>query len=332
MKRILSILVFIPLFAASQRNDTVMKFLNANLEFTSEQYAVYYGVAVKRTEGWFLYALYPDTTPLLKVHYKDRALKVKEGHYASYYPGNRLAHSGHYHNNMKTGIWQSWYENGQRKDSGFYTDNYMTGIWKRWYENGSPASVSGYLSTFTYEEQQRMRLTGQVPESGARDGSFVTWYPNGNKESEGVYRNSLLQGRWLWYHENGKLSTEETYSNGVLSDLTCFDSSGKESGNLCGISKPAVLKGIGDFRSFLMENLSWPPEAIKNRIEGTVWVSFSVDKNGKLQGLYITGLSNVLRNAVNEFFQKLPDWEPAVSHNRVVEWKEMVEIPFYLDD
>src|SRR5687768_1687765 len=118
MKRMLAILVFLPLFASSQRKDTVLKYLNANLEFTTEQYAVYYGVAVKQPSGWFLYALYPDTTPLLKVYYKDRALKVKHGHFTSFYPKNKPAYSGKYDNNKKTGIWQSWYENGNRKDSG----------------------------------------------------------------------------------------------------------------------------------------------------------------------------------------------------------------------
>lgn len=332
MKRPFAVLLVLPLFALSQRKDTVLKYLDASLEFTTEQHAVYYGVAVKQPEGWFLYALYPDTTALLKVHYKDRALKIKHGNYASFYPKYRRAYSGAYDNNMKTGIWESWYENGQRKDSGFYTKNFKTGTWKTWYENGNRASVSSYLSTFTQVEMHRMRVTGQVPELGTRDGKFISWYSNGSKESEGMFRNGAPDGVWEWFHPNGNRSTVETYRNGLLSELTCYDTTGKETGDLCGISKPATLKGIGDFRSFLMDQLTWPPEAIRNRIEGTVIVSFRVDKQGKLQNLSITCYSDVLRNAVSGFFQMLPDWDPAVSHNRAIEWKETVEIPFYFDD
>ena len=332
MKHLLVLFFLFPLPGVAQRNDTVLKYLDGNLQLTTEEQAVFYGVAVKQPEGWMLYALYPDTTPLLKVHFKDRALKVMQGHYASFYPKHKQAVKGFYDNNKKTGVWQTWYENGYRKDSGAYTNNFKTGTWKQWYENGNPASISSYLITFSAEEMQTMRLTGQVPESGAKDGRFASWYPNGNKESEGLYLNNRMDGVWEWFHENGKRSTLETYSNGTLFDLKCYDTAGKEGGNLCSISKPATLKGTGDFRAFLREQLTWPQEAIKKRIEGTVMVSFSVDIEGKLQGLYISALSPVLRDAVTEFFRTLPDWEPAISHNRVVEWKEYVEIPFYLDD
>src|SRR5687767_11658047 len=204
MKRLLFLCVLFPLWSLAQRSDTVLKYLDGNLQLTTEEQAVFYGVAVKQPEGWMLYALYPDTTPLLKVYFKDRALKVIHGHYASYYPKHRQAISGFYDNNKKTGVWQAWYENGNRKDSGAYTHHFKTGTWKQWFENGNPASISSYMTTFSPEEMQRMRLTGQVPETGAKHGRFASWYPNGNRESEGMYRNNRMEGVWEWFHENGK--------------------------------------------------------------------------------------------------------------------------------
>ena len=155
MKHLPAILLLLPLFAWSQRKDTVLKYLDQNLQFTTKENAVCFGVAVKQPAGWFLLALYPDTTPVLKVYYKDRALKVLHGAYASFYPKYRNAYSGFYENNKKTGVWQSWYENGQRKDSGSYTNNIRTGTWKQWHDNGMPASVSSFLTTLTPEEMQR---------------------------------------------------------------------------------------------------------------------------------------------------------------------------------
>src|SRR5688572_25134069 len=101
MKRLLVLFFLFPLPGVAQRNDTVLKYLDGNLQLTTEEQAVFYGVAVKQPEGWMLYALYPDTTPLLKVHFKDRALKVMQGHYASFYPKHKQAVSGFYDNSKK---------------------------------------------------------------------------------------------------------------------------------------------------------------------------------------------------------------------------------------
>src|SRR5687768_7780005 len=165
MKRCLLLIILLPLCCMGQRKDTVLKYFDAQLEFTSKEKAVFYGVAVKRDDGWFLFALYPDTTPLLKVNFKDRGLKIKHGPYVTYFPKNKIAYNGFYENNRKNGVWQSWYENGNLKDSGYFRDNMMTGQWKRWHENGKPASESIFAASIAAEEMQRYRLTGMSPET-----------------------------------------------------------------------------------------------------------------------------------------------------------------------
>ena len=46
------------------------------------------------------------------------------------------------------------------------------------------------------------------------DGTFIWWYANGQKSSEGNYVIDRQDGSWVWWHENGQKSVEGTYTNG----------------------------------------------------------------------------------------------------------------------
>ena len=62
-----------PFLSHAQNKDTVLKYLDEQLHLTTKKNAVYYGVAVKQGDHWMLYALYPDTTPLLKLDQCDNS-------------------------------------------------------------------------------------------------------------------------------------------------------------------------------------------------------------------------------------------------------------------
>ncbi|HYK55688.1 MAG TPA: hypothetical protein VEV15_04355, partial [Flavisolibacter sp.] len=136
MKSILTVILLLPLVSFSQKKDTVFKYLDADLQLTTKKNAVYFGVAIKETEGWLLYALYPDTTPVIKVWFKDKQLKIKNGPYTLYYPKHVIAQAGHFADNKMNGVWQSWYPHGQKRDSGLIVNNQLVGGWKEWHSNG----------------------------------------------------------------------------------------------------------------------------------------------------------------------------------------------------
>ncbi|HVG41874.1 MAG TPA: hypothetical protein VM888_09705 [Chitinophagaceae bacterium] len=284
MKTLVPIFMLLPFLVQAQKGDTVMKYLDQNLNLTTSKNAYYYGVSVKRENSWYLYALYPDTTPLIKAYYADKALKIKEGPYTVYYPKNRKAQEGHYHKNKKVGVWRFWYEDGTIKDSGFIKDDVLIGDWKSWHPNGKLLAHS----TFTDVEPTIATIIKDEGEHqlnqllGIRNGPFSSWYPNGVLEAKGNFSNNAMSGLWTWYYENGNKATEEMYTNGSVSSLSCFDSTGKETDNLCSISKPALLKRYGDYKEYIYHNLTWPEEAKKKKLEGDVNVSFRITKYGQL--------------------------------------------------
>lgn len=224
MKRTLLLLLLLPFFVEAQKTgkDTVLIFMDANLEPANAKKGVYTGIAIKVENGWLVYALYADTTPIIKAYYKNKNLTVKEGPYAAYYPKNKKAREGFYSNNQMTGSWRFWYPNGNLKDSGRLNNNYVAGFWKSWHANGNPLSESYFKENLDERDMNLLlvaNVNGQAQLNGIRTGKFTSWYSGGLKESEGTFNNNVMDGEWRWYHSNGTPSTIETYSQGILTNL-----------------------------------------------------------------------------------------------------------------
>ncbi len=47
-------------------------------------------------------------------------------------------------------------------------------------------------------------------------GKYVTYYENGQKKSEGNFKEGKYDGLWTLWDENGNITKKETYSNGEL--------------------------------------------------------------------------------------------------------------------
>jgi TonB family protein len=319
----------LPFVALSQfkSQDTVLKYLDSNLSITTKINASFIGIALKSDDHWLLYALYSDTTPVIKAFYKDKKLTVKDGPYTIYYPNKNKIMEGYYLNNKLNATWKFYYENGQLKDSGAFKDNQMIGEWMSWYPNGQIMIKANY--TTVPEESTGTIYSNEAVPIAFKNGPFSSWYADGNLEASGSFVNNTIDGEWKWYHDNGKPSTIEIYKNGKINSLTCFDSTGKNAGDYCSIQKPAVLKKYGNYKEFIYQNLAWPEEAIKKKIEGTVKVRFTVNKEGKLEKLEVEGEQEILKKAVMELFKSMPEWYPAISHNRPIAWSDEMEIPFY---
>lgn len=320
-----------PAVLYSQKKDTVLKYLDAWYQLTTKKNAVYYGVSIKEEDHWKLFAIYPDTTTLLKVYFKDSQLKIKDGPYYHYYPKNRIARQGFFSNNEMNGVWQTWFENGRKKDSGLMISNLMVGEWKTWYNNGAIMMQLNYAGGEPGVLNKIMSSVYGPGFVGMKDGSFRSWYSNGLNESIGQFKNDRMHGTWKWYHENGLPSTIEEYIEGKLLSIECFDTTGNQTGDFCPVSRPAVLQEYGDYKQFIYQNLHWPEEALKKRIEGEVKVRFRINKKGELENLVLETDKEILRKAVQELFEQMKAWYPAVSHNRLADWEEEMTIPFYLD-
>jgi antitoxin component YwqK of YwqJK toxin-antitoxin module len=334
---------FISVTCLSQK-DSVRKYLDAELHFSSRKDAVYGAIAVKKNDHWVLYAVYPDTSILLKVVFKDADLSIKDGQFTLYHQKGIIAQDGYFTDNVPDGVWQSWYINRALKDSGDIVNNHLAGVWKHWYENGQLKSREEYknsvidanpdTSPAAHDNSNLIKynkgiLDGLQP-AGILEGTIATWYENGNKESVLSYRNDSLAGLCSFFRGDGSLSSKETYANGKVVDLACYNEKAEYSGATCSVLKPPVL--IHPFftaKEYVVDQLHRNNNRdIKE--EGEAVIRFTITKTGKLADLIIVSSPDpALTNHIKKIFSAMPAWSPAISHNRPVDYSMELDIPFY---
>jgi antitoxin component YwqK of YwqJK toxin-antitoxin module len=216
---IVAICFFLTSFSYAQKKDTVRKYLDQNFALTNRGNASYYALSIRKDEHYLLYAVYPDSTILLKAWFKDRDLSIKDGPYEFYFGKRKMAMKGYYVDNLQHGPWMFWYPNGILKDSGTLDRGQMVGVWKSWYETGKLKTVGNYrFDSSNNSYSQANGSTDLVPSSisGLKDGSWKFWFASGTLESEGEFKNDSLVNQWNWYRENGKPSTKEFYRGNKL--------------------------------------------------------------------------------------------------------------------
>lgn len=356
MKFLTLIVLIGSLQASAQKNDTLVRYFDESLIPVSKKSSALEGVVYPNGDRWKAEVRYSNNQPAALVTFLDKKLKVRDGKYLIYNSKGNLMISGNYDRNVPEGVWIIYHDNGQMKDSGLISHNNKIGQWVSYYPDGKVQSVANYTRTVFQDlpedsdiplrlldsQNQYMdglSLTyhpnGQLADStvylrGRKYGYSKGWYPNGNVEWEGVYLNDRYEGFWKWFHPNGKPCTVENYVDRKLVDLECFDSTGKSNGPFCSIEKPAYLDGlVSDYRQFVHNNLNWPDQAFRQKINGRVFVQFEVSPIGKLQNFKIVSATHkMFADEVERVFKEMPDWVPAISHNRAVKAEFTMNIPF----
>jgi antitoxin component YwqK of YwqJK toxin-antitoxin module len=333
---VFSTLLCLAVVSVAAQKDSVRKYLDAELHFTTQNKAVYPAMAIKNGDHWILFIVNTDTTMLFKISFKDAALTIKDGPYTTYQGKEVILQTGFFKNNFPSGLWQSWYPNGQLKNSGTIKNNYLSGTWKYMYEDGTLRNESTYLdgdslpakrSVETYEGDYKQGILDNFSPQGIRQGLTSTWYKNGSKESEANYRNDSLFGLCIWYRGNGNLSSKETYANGKITDLECYNEEGAYTGASCSILKPPVFADPVYSALDYIEN-ELHKQVRTFRYEGTAEVSFTVTKKGAVTDFVLIKSPDVLINdLLKKIITGMSPWSPAVVHNQVIDYSLKIEIP-----
>lgn len=346
----LLLLLLTMLVIASAQTSRRRIYLDGNLNITSKAESRYTAFVTREAGHWIARASYRDGSPLLNISFKNTRFTVKDGHYTVYYPGGKPLQDGDFTLDRADGIWRSWYMNGRLKDSGRAVGNQLIGVWKYWYENGQLKSIHEYsrwhgkatepVSRFPseqrrdesdprddFERNEGIRyipvLKPLVPTlhvTGNLDGQSQSWYENGQLESTGTYKDNIITGTWKWFRENGQPSSIETYSNGHITQLECYDENGSFTGNSCSISsEPVFTDSVFSIRYYILDQL----KRMYNKPAdiGRVAIMFTVTKRGKITRLVVlSARTPEVENYIKQLFVTLPAWLPAYSHNRAIDY------------
>ena len=100
-----------------------------------------------------------------------------------------------------------------------YEKKLQNGKWYASFEDGQLASIlkwdSRNYEPYVYKFNGDMNLyrEGKMGKN-YRSGKWIWWYDNGNKESEGLYKNKKRHGKWVHFYEDGTKRKEIIWNNG----------------------------------------------------------------------------------------------------------------------
>ena len=169
--------------------------------------------------------------------------------------------------------------------------------------------------TFYDENQSLLKeiITIIEGQKTIRDGKYISFYENGNKKSEGFYRNDEPTGFWNYYYESGKLKMRGGlrgntnyglwrfyYENGNVSmEGEIYD--GKREGKWNFYFENGQLKSTGEFRNgerFGIWNHYYEDKTLKAQAfykgETGLYREFYADGKIKMEGFNLNGKSDSL--------------------------------------
>lgn len=206
------------------------------------------------------------------------------------------------------------YLKGKLWEKGNYDKGYKNGEWAKY--NILSEQITG-VQTFLYD-----KLNGKSTE----------YWPNQQIKEEGVYENSRKIGEWKLYYSDTKLAGKETYDvYGKKSQAEYFQKDGQSAKYEDLFAPPSYKGGIIAFYKYLGNTIKYPRQSLKDGVEGTVKLSFTVKKNGGIEDIKVIDTPNdELADEATRVLQMSPDWNPGKMFGEAVNVKYTVPVKFSL--
>ncbi len=207
--------------------------------------------------------------------------------------------------------------------------------------SGCSCDTIGYFSTqniskrtgdfILYSNNGNISTKGKYLK-GKKSGHWINYYDNGYLESEGDYIKGKEEGKWNYYRISGSLSSIEIYKNGKAIKKDYLDDNGIRQMNSDTIDRLPVfvLDDIkySKFREFVKSNIN-PDYALRNNIQGAVYVVFCIEIDGTLTNIRIKqGIDKVINSEVLRVIQLSPKWLPGIEHNRLEKRTFIIPVVF----
>ncbi|THU40790.1 hypothetical protein FAM09_01370 [Niastella caeni] len=303
MKPILALLPLI--FSLKTFAQKIEKYYDFQWKETKPATARFYGTIEKTDSGWHNRDYFIQEQMLqMDGTFEDSACKIRNGHFRFYHPNGNLQTSGRYVHNKRDGLWLSYHYNGMMSDSTTYNNGQKIGACYGWYENG-------YLSDSSFYNADG-------------SGVGVAWFSNGNPSYSGRYSaGEKKNGKWIYFHRNGKVSATEFYKDGALADKQYFDEQGGLADTANKDRKASFPGGPQAWQKYLVKKLYFPTQyKLVNGDKAIVVVEAIIDEEGNVTEVTVnTPFHPAFDKIAVEVVRKSPQWEPAIQQNRKLRYK-----------
>ena len=283
----------------------IEKFYDFKRQECQPNVARFYSLIIKTDSGYYQTDYFIRENRLqMSGNFKDSTCKIRIGRFALYHPNGKLFSTGNYVEGKVDGLWLYFHDNGKISDSIVYSKGKPVGIHLSWYPNGFP------------RDSTNLNTDGS--------GSYASWFDNGSPSSAGRYSEGGRQnGKWKYFHKNGKISSIEIYDKSRLIDKRYFDETGMILNDTTNNDRKAQFPGGKEvWKKYVANHLYFPHGyKITNADEATIIVTFTVNEDGEVEDVFTSVPFNKAFDEIGEkLIKQSPKWIPAISHNRRVKY------------
>lgn len=245
----------------------------------SKSKAVYYKQISKHSKGlWKVDEFYMDSSIAVSGFSSKKNGSIKQGEWIWYFK-NENGNSGDsnesvqikskcsYSDNKRHGETTHFYSNGVLKEKTIFHDGYKNSIHK-YYRNGQLKSKS--------EFKNKIPLTR------------LDFYENGQIKNDVVFelQDDLKILIVKSYYDNGNLLRDSRYMSPIRSYAykflsgNCYDENGNKIPEITFMRMALFPGGTEMLRKYISSNVKYPKNAAIEQIQGKVYVSYIIDKEG----------------------------------------------------
>lgn len=269
-----------------------------------------YSIVDEMLEGPYTYFFMNGATSATYHYKKGKA----EGKYFSYYKNGDLEASGIYKNDAMIGEWKGFYENKQISYQGTYEEGIATGEWvyyrldgeksktvnfdelgqkngttKYFNYNGKLTGEETYnkdtLISYTFYDTKGKVLSSQSSENGSMP--YLSYFPTGEKLSEGILVDGKLEGKHQLYFRSGQI-----FQSGIRKEGEWYGDYIEyyKNGNVKATGSNVLGSAEGAYNEYHMNgNIKQRGNHFNNQATG-LWKSYYVDGTLESSNYYEAGI------------------------------------------
>jgi periplasmic protein TonB len=163
-------------------------------------------------------------------------------------------------------------------------------------------------------------------------GNLKSWHENGQIKNDFHYQDDLLHGTVNSYYENGSPRRLTRYEKGVKVEGDCFNEKGKKVKYYEPTTEAIYKGGVEELIKYLSANLQYPIDCIEMNIQGRVFLSFVVEKDGSISNIKVikSAFKSLDEEAVR-VVSKMKKWTPGTIDGQAVRTRCRLPVNFTLN-
>lgn len=165
-----------------------------------------------------------------------------------------------------------------------------------------------------------------------KGGISIDYFPETGMTREISYVNNKMEGTFISRWPDGKIKRRDIYSNDTLVSGQCYTKEGKDTAWFAYEQQPKFPGGQDSLRKFVWRNFQYPPLAKIQEIQGTVYVIFTVTRDGTVSGIKLyKSVSPLLDAEAIRVVSRMPPWIPGKREGESTSFELSLPVVFRLE-